>query len=305
MSTRPESLSPTWGASPACEHSTREAAWLLGAGGLERYRRLAPAPEPGSQVFPDGGLQVLRGAGAVVTVSAGPQGQRGVGGHSHNDKLSFELHLDGRPLIVDPGSPTYTRSAAERNAFRSTAAHNTLEVDGQELTPLDPQRLFALPEAARARVEVFQTGPQLDRLVVRHDGYRFLPAPVGVQRTLVLDKRERALGVCDALVGVGVHEVVGRIHLADDSARLRAPTAQECARALGVPQAPESFSPVAVELGAEHRPHAVLLFEERLTPELLPARYSPGYGQSREALAVVFRGRVAPPGWLRWVVIFR
>jgi hypothetical protein len=60
-----------------------------------------------------------------------------------------------------------------------------------------------------------------------------------------------------------------------------------------------------VELGPEHRPHAVLLFEERLTPELLPARYSPGYGQSRWALAVVFRGRVAPPGCLRWVVVFR
>ncbi|HET9451139.1 MAG TPA: alginate lyase family protein [Aggregicoccus sp.] len=282
-----------------------EAAWLLGAAGLERYRRMPHAPEPSSRVFADGGLQVLRGAGAVVTVSAGTQGQRGVGGHNHNDKLSFELHLDGVPVIVDPGSPTYTRDGAQRNAFRSTAAHNTLEVDGQEQSPLDPQRLFALPEAARARVVVFQPGAQLDRLVVRHDGYRFLPAPVGVQRSFALDKRERALSVCDALTGVGLHEVVGRIHLADDSARLRAPTAQECARALGVPQAPETFSPVAVELGPEGRPHAVLLFEAGLTPELLPARYSPGYGQSREALAVVFRGRVAPPGWLRWVVVFR
>ncbi|MRI87188.1 hypothetical protein FGE12_03320 [Aggregicoccus sp. 17bor-14] len=282
-----------------------EAAWLLGAPGLERYRRLGQAPEPRSRVFPDGGLQVLRGAGAVVTVSAGTQGQMGVGGHNHNDKLSFELHLHGVPVIVDPGSPTYTRDAGERNAFRATGAHNTLEVDGQEQTPLDPQRLFALPEAARARVELFHGGAQLDRLVVRHDGYRFLPAPVGVQRSFVLDKRERALGVSDTLTGVGLHEVVGRIHLAHDSARLRAPTAQERARALGVPQAPEVFSPVAVELGPEGAHHAVLLFAEGLEPELLPSRYSPGYGQSREARVVVFRGRVAPPACLRWVVVFR
>ncbi|TQF13570.1 hypothetical protein FJV41_23195, partial [Myxococcus llanfairpwllgwyngyllgogerychwyrndrobwllllantysiliogogogochensis] len=56
-----------------------EAAWLLGQAGLERHRRLSPAAPPLSVSFPEGGFHVLRGAGAVVTVSAGKQGQRGVG----------------------------------------------------------------------------------------------------------------------------------------------------------------------------------------------------------------------------------
>ncbi|WP_395830265.1 alginate lyase family protein [Archangium violaceum] len=282
-----------------------EAAWLLGRSGLERFRSLPRARPAESVSFPAGGFHVLRGAGAVVTVSAGLQGQHGVGGHSHNDKLSFELHLGGRPVIVDPGTGTYTREPTVRNAFRSTAAHNTLQVDGQEQSPLDPNRLFALPEAARARVQVFQPGAELDRLTVRHDGYRSLASPVGVERTFVLDKRERALGVTDALVGVGLHDVVGRIHLPDREARLKAPTREELARALRVPAAPRSFASLGVELGPAESPVALVLFAEGLEPRLEPSRYSPGYGLVEPSQVVVFGVRVSPPAWLRWVVVFK
>jgi hypothetical protein len=281
-----------------------EAAWLLGRPGLERFQTLPPARPAASVSFPAGGFHVLRGAGAVVTVSAGTQGQGGVGGHSHNDKLSFELHLRGRPVIVDPGTGTYTREPAVRNAFRGTAAHNTLEVDGAEQAPLEPRRLFALPEAARARVQVFQPGAELDRLTVRHDGYRMLPAPVGVERTFVLDKRECALGVTDVLVGVGLHDLVGRIHLPDGAARPRAPTSEELARALRVPEAPRHFESLGVELGPAEAPEALVLFAAGLEPRLEPSRYSPGYGLVVPSRVVVFRGRMAPPAWLRWVVVF-
>jgi hypothetical protein len=281
-----------------------EAAWLLGRPGLERFQALRAAPPPDSVSFPAGGFHVLRGAEAVVTVSAGRQGQRGVGGHSHNDKLSFELHLRGQPVIVDTGTGTYTRDAALRNAFRRTAAHNTLELDGTEQVAFAPARLFALPEDARARVEVFQAGAQLDRLTVRHDGYRVLPSPVGIERTFLLDKRERALSVSDRLIGTGSHEVVGRLHLPDSHARLRAPEPEELARALRVPEAPREFEPLAVELGPEGAERAVLLFARGLEPRLEPSSYSPGYGQVRPACAVIYGARQVPPAWLRWVVVF-
>jgi hypothetical protein len=281
-----------------------EAAWLLGKPGLDRFRALAPAPAPASVSFSAGGFHVLRGAGAVVTISAGPQGQRGVGGHSHNDKLSFELHLHGRPVIVDPGTGTYTRDAAQRNFFRSTAAHNTLVVDGVEQAAFEPARLFALPEDARARVEVFQPGVQLDRLTVRHDGYRTLSSPVGIERTFYLDKRERALAVTDRLIGTGAHEVVGRLYLPDAEARLRPASPEEIARALRVPDAPRAFEPLCVELGPEGRTRACVLFASGLTPRLEPSSYSPGYGQVRQALVVTYGARRVPPAWLRWVVVF-
>lgn len=281
-----------------------EAAWLLGRPGLERFQALRPAAPPSSVSFPAGGFHVLRGAGAVTTVSAGLQGQGGVGGHNHNDKLSFELHLKGVPVIVDPGTGTYTREPAQRNAFRSTAAHNTLMVDGVEQVAIVPERLFALPEAARARVEMFQAGAELDRLTVRHDGYRTLTSPVSIERTFLLDKRERALAVADRLTGTGSHEVVGRLHLPDTHARLRTPTAEEIARALRVPEAPRTFEPLGVELGPEGAARALVLFGLGLEPRLDPAGYSPAYGRVEPARVVTYGVRLTPPAWLRWVVVF-
>ena len=282
-----------------------EAAWLLGRAGLERFRALPAAPAPVSVSFPEGGFHTLRGAGAVITVSAGKQGQGGVGGHSHNDKLSFELHLDGRPVIVDPGTGTYTRDPATRNWFRSTAAHNTVQVDGAEQAPLDAARLFALPEEARARVVAFLPGGTVDRLLVRHDGYRRLPAPVGIERTFRLDRHERALSGRDRFVGTGRHEVVGRLHLPDEQARLVTPDVQVLTRARRMAEGPVEFESLAVELGPEGAPHAWVVLEKGLALKLAPSRYSPGYGRIVPSLAVEFRGQVTPPVWLSWVVVFR
>ncbi|RKH45878.1 alginate lyase family protein [Corallococcus sicarius] len=282
-----------------------EAAWLLGDAGLIRFNALPVAPVPASVSFPEGGFHTLRGAGVVLTVSAGKQGQRGVGGHSHNDKLSFELHVQGRPVIVDPGTGSYTRDPALRNAMRSTAAHNTLQVDGAEQAPLDPARLFALPEDARARVVAFQPGAVHDRLVVRHDGYRGLASPVGIERTFFLDRHVRALAVGDRLIGTGRHEVVGRLHLPDGQARWCEPDAAVLARARRVQEGPEAFEARALEIGPAEAPVGWVLLERGLETSLVPSRYSPGYGRVVPAVSVEFRRQLSPPARLGWVFVFR
>jgi hypothetical protein len=48
---------------------------------------------------------------------------RRVGGHAHNDKLSFELCVDGEDIIVDPGSYIYALNPEMRNHFRCAASH--------------------------------------------------------------------------------------------------------------------------------------------------------------------------------------
>jgi len=53
-------------------------------------------------------------------------------GHIHNDKLSFELAVDGIDLIVDPGTYLYSPLPARRNEFRSTKVHNIAYVEGEE-----------------------------------------------------------------------------------------------------------------------------------------------------------------------------
>lgn len=51
-------------------------------------------------------------------------------GHAHADSLSFILYSNGKPIIVDPGVSTY-EVGERRNWERSTKAHNTVTLEGQ------------------------------------------------------------------------------------------------------------------------------------------------------------------------------
>ncbi|MGQ0505498.1 MAG: alginate lyase family protein [Myxococcaceae bacterium] len=273
-----------------------EVAWLLGQRGVFRFERTR-ALFNGESFSTDGGLHVLRGHDVLVAISAGPNGQNGVGGHSHNDKLSFELHLRGEPVIVDPGTGTYSREPALRNRLRSTEAHSTVQLERQEQAPIDPARLFALREHANARVVSTLFGEDVDRLVAEHTGF----SGVTVQRTFLLNKGERSLTVTDLLNGEGVHSVVSRLALPDVQARLRPLTNEERARAGGF----EAVGPVAVELGLEESPHAVVLTSLGVELSLDEAVYSPGYGQWRRSLCVAARmERTALPARLGFLILW-
>lgn len=50
-------------------------------------------------------------------------------GHAHADSLSFQLHIQGKPVFTDPGLTTY-EICERRDLERSTAMHNTVTVDG-------------------------------------------------------------------------------------------------------------------------------------------------------------------------------
>ena len=53
-------------------------------------------------------------------------------GHVHNDKLSFELQVNGKDLVQDPGTYCYTSDSVNRNKFRSVKAHHGILVNGKE-----------------------------------------------------------------------------------------------------------------------------------------------------------------------------
>jgi hypothetical protein len=281
-----------------------EAAWLLGDSGLGRFQALEPSHPCRRFLSRSAGWAVVKQDGAYLAVSAGRAGQGGVGGHSHNDALSFELHLRGRPLIVDPGTYCYARDRRARDAFRGTAAHNTLQVDGEEINPVDPGRPFALPDRASAEVEVFEVCSSRARISAGHRGYRALPSGgVEVERTFVLDQDTRALAVLDSLKGKGLHRLVSRLHLPDLRGRLRAATPAEQARAARVPQAPPELGPLLLEVGDGGAPEALVLFEAAVRPELVEAEYSPGYGEKGAALALEMHRTLSAPGRTGWVVL--
>lgn len=282
-----------------------EAAWLLGERALDDFERMQGSAAPQSFGSPAGGLHLFRGAGALVALSAGPNGQNGIGGHSHNDKLSFELHLNGAPVIVDPGSPTYLRDLAQRNAFRSTSAHNTVQLDGREQSPLDPERPFALPDEARARVEELEHSAWCTTLIANHFGYATFKPPVQVRRAFLLHHASRALVVSDQLLGGGSHSAVGRLHLPDCEVRLREATEEEIARAWSATSArAERFAPMCAELGPVHSPRAVVLLESDLKLDVEESLYSPSYGEVQRAAVLVYSRQGKLPLALTIIVLF-
>ena len=82
--------------------------------------------------FPDTNLIIFRSDRLYLVINAMSNGQNGNGGHAHNDKLSFELNIDGNDIIVDPGTYLYTSLPERRNLFRSVKYHNTMAVENEE-----------------------------------------------------------------------------------------------------------------------------------------------------------------------------
>ncbi len=86
-------------------------------------------------------------------------------------RLAFELFVLGRPGSSIPGCYIYTADYAARNLFRSTAVHNTVMVDGLEIHPFDPKRLFLLRDAGQVLVHSWTVAGHEVILDAGHTGY--------------------------------------------------------------------------------------------------------------------------------------
>jgi hypothetical protein len=193
-----------------------EIAWLLGPERAQalpnRGQREEPRP---SAAFAAGGFYVLRNAADHVFIDCGPLGLAGRGGHGHNDLLSFEAMLAGVHLVSDCGAYLYTANYRERNNFRSTAYHNTPQVDGAEINRfVRPDYLWFLHNDAEFAVEALAFGDDADRISMSHDGYQRLASPVRVKREIVLDHRTHSLALNDSFESDGEHLFEVPLHLA-------------------------------------------------------------------------------------------
>jgi len=82
--------------------------------------------------YPDSGIFIFKSSKFYLAVCATPPGQKGHGGHTHNDKLGYELWIEGRDIARDPGTYLYTPLPDRRNEFRSVRVHNAPIVGGLE-----------------------------------------------------------------------------------------------------------------------------------------------------------------------------
>jgi uncharacterized heparinase superfamily protein len=211
----------------AAGDAVETAAWLCGPRVLDmpRYQR-----QESSRAFSRGGFYVMRAPDIVMTIDAGEVGMRGIGGHGHNDVLSFDLWAAGAPILVDSGTFTYTADPAARQLLRSTAAHNALRVDGEETSRLGGDRwLWLIENDAHPRNVQWQSDAERDVFVGSHDGYRRLAQPVDHTRQISFNKQKTVWRIEDTISGGGEHLLELFFHpgvpmeIADDAVRLRAP----------------------------------------------------------------------------------
>ena len=103
-------------------------------------------------IYEDAGYYIYKNDGIYLLVTTGPKELLGLGSHAHNDILSFILNVNGKDILVDPGSFVYTSDPTMRNQFRSVLSHNTLFWDGLEPRSLN-DGLFRLKETSSVNIE--------------------------------------------------------------------------------------------------------------------------------------------------------
>ncbi|BDP43404.1 hypothetical protein DAETH_33730 (plasmid) [Deinococcus aetherius] len=179
--------------------------------------RYEPEAFEASFAYPDAGLYVLgSGQGTPrevrVLTAVGALGSTALGDHGHADALHFTLSVGPQEVVVDPGTSAYHADAQWRRYFRSTAAHNTVEVDLQDQSTQAGAFLWAHRVGAIA--QLWEPREEGGRLVASHDGYeRLLGAPVHQRE---LDLSGRLLSVTDHIGGRGRHHLRLHLHLHPD-----------------------------------------------------------------------------------------
>jgi uncharacterized heparinase superfamily protein len=175
---------------------------------LQTLQALQAPQAPALQHWPDSGYVRLSSPHAVALLDVAPVGPDYLPGHAHADTLSLELSVAGQRVVVNGGTSRYG-SGPERTRERSTSAHSTVEVAGQDSSEV----WGGFRVARRARPFDLAVGRDSNSVSVAcsHDGYRRLAGQPVHRRTWSL--RTRSMTVTDAIIGGGHHVGVARFIL--------------------------------------------------------------------------------------------
>jgi hypothetical protein len=169
------------------------------------------------EMFPDAGLACLRSDDGRLglLMDFGPLGFPSPAGHGHADALSLWLSIDDEYFLVDSGTYAYHSHPQWREYFRSTAAHNTVCVDGQNQSKMAGRFLWSAK--ANARLLQFRSDSRSVTIEAEHDGYLRLPEPVIHGRTIQFDRVSGNIWIADSFRGTGRHKIELFFHMHQDA----------------------------------------------------------------------------------------
>lgn len=159
----------------------------------------------GAKLFPHFGVFAWRGEPWTVFFDVGPVGVRYQLGHAHADTLTIEASFHGKRFLVDPGTWAYDQDV-RREYDRSTAAHNTVCVDGHNSSEV--WHIFRCGRTAQVHDVHMETDLTGFKVTAGHTGYRYLPGRALVEREVILHPSQQ-LVVTDRCSGRGDHRLTG------------------------------------------------------------------------------------------------
>jgi uncharacterized heparinase superfamily protein len=173
---------------------------------------LGGLPEP-PDALADCGYYRLGAAGALVLMDAGRCCPDDLPAHAHADALSFEFSAGPERIVVNSGTFAY-QDDAWRNRLRGTAAHSTVEIDGDDSAEV--YATFRVGRRPRAVSAIRGDDEAAIRVSGSHDGYRHLG--LNHRRRLTLERDGRSLAGEDRIERTGAedssrHTVTARFHL--------------------------------------------------------------------------------------------
>lgn len=169
-----------------------------------------PMPRDGMTHLSDSGYVRLQQNGVVVLCDVAAVGPSYQPGHAHADSLSFEASWFGQRTVVNTGTSCYGISP-ERLRERGTAAHSTVEIDGQDSSEVwSGFRVARRAEPRDLRITEEANGWCVE---CAHTGYLRLPGRVLHRRQWRLSSE--TLQVEDILQGTW-QRAIARLHLHPD-----------------------------------------------------------------------------------------
>ena len=235
--------------------------------------------------FADAGTTLLRttsrGAPEIwCRCDGGAHGYLSIAAHAHADALSVEVRYGGVDVLADPGTYCYHGEPAWRSYFRSTIAHNTVEIDGRSQSA-DGGPFLWLRHANARELDVQDIGDAAE-WTAEHDGYLALHSPARHRRRVWLDRISRCLDIVDEISG-GPHDIRLTFHLGPE---VEAEMDGEGAFL----RWPGASTPGAARL--ELPPLRWSMHRGETAPIL--GWYSPGLGCRVPSITLIGRGRSAP-----------
>jgi hypothetical protein len=236
--------------------------------------------------FADAGTTILRTTGdwepeIWVRCDGGPHGYLSIAAHAHADALSVEVRYGGVDVLADPGTYCYHGEPEWRSYFRSTIAHNTVELDGQNQSSEGGPFLW-LRHAKAWEIDVQDIGDAAE-WTAEHDGYLSLDPPARHRRNVLLDRAARTVNIVDE-IGGGSYGVRLAFHLGPD---VYAKLDGECAML----RWPGAFAPGTARL---ELPQPLQWSLHRGETDPIAGWYSSGLGRRTPAFTLVGCGRSAP-----------